>query len=438
MSASSSNVLSAQTLQYFFYHICLPSKLPNGDDTSASSDSSLIEYALETLSKFLLETDAKYHAAIQTAMSMIANMLAGRDQNTAASFHITAQNAGLMLHSDNNSAIFELFELSPTNGQVYATKGRLIRHFPAIAIGVPLNTYAEDSFQQVLTKTLVKMSYEVYEESVPKAKKAKQNHDEERDTNNPQIVTELLGSFLRGMGHHVPVTGISKNTREEVMWNHSKLPWRRSPVWLLIRTSLQLIMDRKAVDSKELYKSFIIFLLSRVLSAATELDTASETLKIISTKVSRRLLKLRHPTPGTWLTTVRESVSAASSLLGKRWRLICDRAEPNLDLESLSMLNMTEDVYISLTELNDFILSISNRETASNSSTFCPTSDIVTFQGGFPYIPSQIHESSRPFVLAMVESWVAANLDDWLRNHIRDESTCLSLCNLMHSYHKVA
>ncbi|KAL7940125.1 hypothetical protein V8C42DRAFT_356457 [Trichoderma barbatum] len=448
MSASSSNVLSAQTLEYFFHHLFLPSKLPDGDDTSTANESALIEYVLETLSEFLRETDHSCHRAIRTAKSMMENMLAGRDDkgflkesqlldilrlmispNTAASFHVKAQNAGILLRCDQDSAVFELFELSPTNGPVYAAQGRLVRHFPAIAIGVPRDTYTDGLFQQVLAKTLAKMSYEAFEESIPKARKAKQDHDEERETNDPSIVIELLGSFLRGIGHQLTVSGIRKNTREGVLWNQSKLPWRRSPIWLLIRGSLHLTMNRIFVDSQELYKSFMIFLLSRVLNTATNLQTASETLKIMSTKVSRRLLKLRHPTAGTWLIRVHKSVSAASDLLDKRWQSICDMAEPRLDLEALSTLDMTKDVYIRLPELNLFISSISKRDIVSKTSSFCPTSDIMVFNGELPTFPSSINKTSLPFILAMVESWVAEHLDDWLDNQIHlmqqyNQGTC--------------
>ncbi|KAL7940490.1 hypothetical protein V8C42DRAFT_362285 [Trichoderma barbatum] len=378
MLVSSLNMINERTLDYFFHHLFLPPKLPDGDDTS--------------------KTDLSCHTAIKTAISTMENMLAGRDEkgclnesslggvlrnilspNTAASFHIKAQNAGILLRCDGNSAIFELFELSPTNGQVYVTKGRLVRKFPAIAVGVQLATYAEDPFQQVLSKTL----------SIPKAKKAKQNHDEEQETNDPYIVTELLGSFLRGMGHPIAVTGIRKKTREEVIWRQSRIPWRRSPVWLPIRISLHLTLDRTYLNSEEPYKSFMIFILGRVLNAATKLQTASKTRKIMSTKVSRRLLKLRHPTVGTWLTIVHES------------QTVYYKTEPNLDLKALSGLEMAEDVRMRLPRLNDFISSISKHNIVSKASNFYPNSDIMAFDEEFPSFPSFINQNSLPFILAI-------------------------------------
>ena len=479
MPTSPSNVLSARTLEYLFHHVCLPPKLPDGDDTSVANETVLIKYVLETLSEYLQETELICQRAVMTATAMVENMIAGRDDkgfvkegklldiltqllspgqflplwirnvdnsneystcltDTAAPFHIRAQNAGVLLRRDKDMAIFELFELSPTNQAVYATKGRLIRHFPATAIGVPLETFTDESFQKVLAKTMAKMSYEAVHEIIPKARKAEQVHDEERETNDPRIVTELLSSFLQGVGHPIAVPGVSKNTREDVIYKNSKLPWRRSPVWLLIRCSLHLTMDRMAVSSEEIYKSFMVFLLSRLLRDATNLHSASETLRIMSTKVSRRLLKLQHPVPGTWLSKVHDSVCLASRLVCERWQSIRNYCQPKLELEALTTLNMDQDVYINLQGLNDFISSLSKRDALSKASSFCPAPDIFTCDEDMPSVPTSLNEQLVPSVLAMIEMWVAEHLDEWRKGHLHDELSCLGICTLMYRYHELA
>ncbi|UKZ64306.1 uncharacterized protein TrAtP1_005525 [Trichoderma atroviride] len=305
--------LSSKELEYVFHHVFLPPQLPNGDDASPTTELCLIELVRDCLIEFLPEVDLSYHEAIKSAAALMKNIhtsssLDGYLQEDGvravlkqigphnfsesfASFHITAQNAGVMLRLDNDLVIFEMFELCPTNGSVYSTAGRLIRQFPAIAVGIPIHIYADDGFQDVLIKTLVKMSYQAVGEAIPKTKKAKQLHNEERDTVDPKIVTELLYGYLRGMGSEAHVSGITKHTREEVLWKQSKLPWRRSAVWLLIRVSLQLTLDRTAVGSGELYKSFIVFFLSRVLTAATDKKMDSEILMtiIVGRRTSRQL-----------------------------------------------------------------------------------------------------------------------------------------------------
>ncbi|UKZ89824.1 uncharacterized protein TrAFT101_004866 [Trichoderma asperellum] len=447
-------------LEYAFHHIFLPPKLPNGDDRSPANELCLIELVRDSLTEFLPKTDASNHDAIKSAVALMKNMhyVTGPDgylqedgvravlkqigphspSKSLASLHITAQNAGVMLRLDNDSVTFEMFELCPTSGSVYSTKGRLIRQFPAVAVCIPVNIYAEDDFQDVLAKTLVKMSYQTVSEALPKTKKAKQYHAEERDTVDPKIVTELLYGFLRGIGSEANVAGITKNTREEVLWEQSKLPWRRSAVWLLIRVSLQLTMDRVAVGSEELYKSFIIFLLSRVLNAATNDMMVSEILMTMSAKISRRLLKLGHPANGTWLTDVHETVSIATKFVDDRWYQIRNEAKSQFDLTSLQNLNMAGDTSISIPGLKDFISSISERRNGSQVSSFCPKSGITAFgPEKLPSISGQIDKNECPFYLAMVESWVATHLSDWIKKHVGDDSACIDLFNLMQNYHAV-
>ncbi|KAH8125774.1 hypothetical protein LI328DRAFT_165631 [Trichoderma asperelloides] len=449
--------LSSEMLEYAFHHIFLPPKLPNGDDRSPANESCLIELVRDSLTEFLPKTDASNHDAIKSAVAMMKNMyyVTGPDgylqedgvravlkqigphspSKSLASLHITAQNAGVMLRLDNDSVIFEMFELCPTSGSVYSTKGRLIRQFPAVAVGIPVDIYAENDFQDVLAKTFVKMSYQTVSEALPKTKKAQQYHAEERDTVDPKIVTELLYGFLRGVGSEADVTGITKNTREEVLWKQSKLPWRRSAVWLLIRVSLQLTLDR-VVGSEELYKSFIIFLLSRVLNAATNGTMDSEILMTMSTKISRRLLKLRHPANGTWLTDVHETVSIATKFVNARWYRIRNEAKSQFDLTNLQNLNMAGDTSISIPGLKDFISSISERHNGSQVSPFCPKSGITAFgPEEIPSIPGQVDKNERPFYLAMVESWVATHLSDWINKHFEDDSACIDLFTLIQNYH---
>ncbi|KAG7410168.1 putative AC transposase [Fusarium oxysporum f. sp. raphani] len=206
-----------------------------------------------------------------------------------ALLHVAAQNGGVLVRKTITSAIFETFELSPANKAVMTTQGRLVRQFPANATEIPSLDFEDETFLSVFTKTLEKMSYQTVQETVHKARKAEQEHDEDRETVEPWIVTDLLPSMLRGVGKQVTVPGICKNTREEVMWSNSKLPWRRSPVWFLIRVGLQLTMTRLARKDKDSYKEFMVFLMAQVLDVAVKQGAKSDILHTMSTKLSRRL-----------------------------------------------------------------------------------------------------------------------------------------------------
>jgi hypothetical protein len=83
-------------------------------------------------------------------------------------------------------------------------------------------------------------------------------------------------NYIAALGELTNTIRISKNTREEVLWDHCKHPWRRSPLWLLIRVTLQLLFNRLGSTKQPLdglYKAFVAQLLSRILDMVRKLDT---------------------------------------------------------------------------------------------------------------------------------------------------------------------
>lgn len=144
---------------------------------------------------------------------------------------MVAQNATIIIRANQDNIIFEAFELSPLSEAVITSKGRLKRHFPQTAVAVPMHTFDQDDFQSTLSMTIAKMSCQPVREMKPHGLKAEEPDEEDRETSSPQIVTELLMSFLRANGTPIQVSGTWKRTREEVLWaNKNKLPWRRSPM----------------------------------------------------------------------------------------------------------------------------------------------------------------------------------------------------------------
>ncbi|KAL9563796.1 hypothetical protein ACKAV7_012038 [Fusarium commune] len=310
------SIISNDQIEYIFHHLFLPRKLPGGDDMSASNTIFLTNFVLQSLQRFAIDL-GEDTTVVQPVISMLQTMSVMTDPNGLD--HVGVQKAlqslsidSLLTRKSSNSVCFETFELSPTNGTVMATKGRLIRQFPDTATEIPSEDFENQAFQEVLANTLVKMSHQRVSEAQPKAKKAGKDHHEDRETTNPQIVTELLTSILRGIGKLAEVKGICKNTREEISHSSSKLPWRRSPVWLLIRVGLHLTMSRLSGGSDDTYKSFMVYLMAQVLLRANQALVPSELLHIMMTKISRRLCKLEGLRNDKWLSTVRDVVSAAS------------------------------------------------------------------------------------------------------------------------------
>ncbi|KAH7233986.1 uncharacterized protein BKA55DRAFT_695504 [Fusarium redolens] len=451
------SISSNDQIEYLFHHLFLPPKLPGGDDMSAPNTIFLANFVLQTLQRFAIELGEKDTTLVQPVISMLQTMPVvtgpkGLDHvgvqkalqclsfdNPVALFHIAAQNAGLLIRKSSNSFCFETFELSPTNAAVMATKGRLIRQFPDTATEIASEDFENQAFQEVLANTLVKMSHQRVSEAQPKARKAGKDHHEDRETTGPRIVTELLTSILRGIGKLAKVNGICKNTREEISYSSSNLPWRRSPVWLLIRVGLQLTMSRLSGGSDDIYKRFMVYLMAQVLLRANQALAPSEMLHIMMTKISCRLCKLEGLRNDKWLSTVRDVVSAASKNLKERWERICNHSEKQLDIASLSLIKMKDHLLFSIPEIDNFLASISHRGSNNDTSTFSPIAHVSCLNAdSLPVVRTPSDDSYVQFNLAMIESWVQYNLNQWIEKHLHEESVCASLKVLLESYHSAA
>lgn len=201
-------------------------------------------------------------------LAALLHGLASGETLGAAPLEIKAQNAAVIISKQGAGAdvVFEVFELSPPNETVMRTKGRLKRSFPTYACRISLPQFKEKGLIESLAHTLGKMSFEEAPGFQPQTRKNKKNHDETRDTTHPGMITDFFMHLLSVVGQPTDVQGIWKNTREDVLWNNTLLPWRRSPLWLLVRTTMQLQFAR--ISSAEVYKAAMVHLLSRVLQSA--------------------------------------------------------------------------------------------------------------------------------------------------------------------------
>ncbi|OQE17962.1 hypothetical protein PENSTE_c019G07856 [Penicillium steckii] len=255
--------ISTTSFGYIYHHLFLPPKLPGADDTSQKNDTTLLEFVQQSLRRFL--PGHHNEDAVKAA--------------PVAALQITEQNAGVFTSRNAKSV--------------------------------------------VLAKTLTKMSQQPVKETKEVAKNDKQEKEDNEETPDPMIVTELLASILRGCGSEVAVDKICKNTRDDVIWKDSKFPWRRSSTWLLVRVALQLSMTRISAGGRNTYKEFMAFLMAQALHAANDYQkVSSDVLQTMLNKVSRRLCKLQTPSDGPWLVNIRHVVSKTSEHLHKRPRAI--------------------------------------------------------------------------------------------------------------------
>lgn len=158
-------------------------------------------------------------------------------------FEIRAQNAGVLISNDgSDNMAFELFELAPDASTVMATIGSLQRSFFRRVILIPRHRYQERSFQVFLVNIFDVLDTEELPGAIPTITKAGSEVPEIRDTAHPRYVTELLAEILCALGQEEAAQTLHKNTRDDVLWKKCLRPWRRSPLWLLVRVMLQRIL----------------------------------------------------------------------------------------------------------------------------------------------------------------------------------------------------
>jgi hypothetical protein len=288
--------MTADATTYLVNHVVLPPKLPQKDDHNPAHEQCLIDMvilALEDLREFSKGHDVKQ--IIGSAVQAIVNLDSTRDRhgylnelalkqvlqqlsqaksNDLVPLEIKAQNAGLLVYRRQDSIVFEPFELSPTNNAAMNSVGRLVRTFPASASKIPASTIQVEAFRESFSCTITKLSSQAAPGCQPQARKNGHFMEEDRDTTAPTMVSQWLMSYIAAYGEQTNTVRISKNTREEVLWDDCRHPWRRSPLWLFIRVTLQLLFTRSGSTERPLhglYKAFVAQLLSRILQSVCAL-----------------------------------------------------------------------------------------------------------------------------------------------------------------------
>jgi hypothetical protein len=208
--------------------------------------------------------------------------------------HLKSQNAGLLRTAEKSEVFFEAFELLATNQKVMSCRGALRRDFPDRAAVISSDRLQDESFLTTLTGLLCELDFAVAPITRPTVRKAGQLESEERDTISPILATGMLVDILAGLGTEVAPRLITKRSREQVNWDNAKLPFHRSPVWLLLRVAMRLVLDRQATprDAKSQYKSLSAYHHARVLEIATKAAIPSDKLFSIRAKLVRRIMKL--------------------------------------------------------------------------------------------------------------------------------------------------
>ncbi|KAI1368230.1 hypothetical protein F5Y08DRAFT_347605 [Xylaria arbuscula] len=252
--------------------------------------------------------------------------------------YLNEQNAGLLIHrtviNDRDCVVFESFEASPIASSVLAAGRAMQWDFPGRSTRIDLTTFAEEEFQQNLASFLEKASMEGIYNLQASTRKAGVSVSEVRDTTDPALITQMLMSVLEGVGsfHQAPI--LRKRIRDDVNLTTGKVPWRRSPLWLILRVASQrqLYFSLGAERGQIAYKYLMAILLEKLLEDATQ-HLSPHLAVCLRSKLARRMAKLEmseeksqlqnDPTYGSWFSavssTVKQSIESATTKLEVAW-----------------------------------------------------------------------------------------------------------------------
>jgi hypothetical protein len=166
--------------------------------------------------------------------------------------HVRAQNAAVMVRVLLDHVRFEIFEVSPLASVVMSTNGKILCSYPGPAVQVSSQVFADASFLQEIASFLIQMDVDVFDFTATTTM-AGSTVRGVRETAHPRYISGLLVGILRGFGQPASVGRITKRIADEVLWEDADRPWRRLPLWLVIRVALQTSLDR------DMYKTFMLF-----------------------------------------------------------------------------------------------------------------------------------------------------------------------------------
>jgi len=360
---------------------------------------------------------------------------------------VRMQNACFIIRKIPGHIVFESFEVDPPNAEVMGTIGRLIRSFPGPAISVPDTSAVDKSFQQELASFLTQMDADTLEKSTPFSTKAGSAVLEARDTANPHYITDLLTSIVRGLADSYPadIQRIEKHTRNDILWDKAYKPWRRSPLWLIIRVAIQTTLCRVlGYSGTAEFKAFMIFFMASISLSHDCNGLSSDVLHCMRAKLARRLRKLSRDSPGFVVNRASEGIEAINLLLETRWHTLqLPRKLSPWDPESLSI---EADTRLSLRNSRDHIRSrLSHAKVVTSPARFAPAEfprliytledpncfNRATLSAAFAADPII---SLLDLELFVAEFSFASCLNRWVETHLHDASACVTLSDCITLY----
>ncbi|CAE6476445.1 unnamed protein product [Rhizoctonia solani] len=254
---------------------------------------------------------------------------------------------------------FEVFEVQPPTANVMSKPGKLVRPYPWPAVRIPNDIASNSDFTGEVANFLVQMDADMLDESAASTKRAGSTIDEVRDSAHPHFIANLFIGILRGLGESIEPNRVIKRVADEVCWKSAFKPWRRSPLWLVIRVVMQTSLVPKS------YKNFMIYFLCQILRSCLKVpEFSGELLYARRIKIARRIDKVQASIPAVLAPIVENYFQTAQNTLQEQWNQIQSDQAHRLDWkpESLDIKGATEP---SIPTLYPYLQSVCDRVVTS-------------------------------------------------------------------------
>ncbi|KIY69275.1 hypothetical protein CYLTODRAFT_394060 [Cylindrobasidium torrendii FP15055 ss-10] len=392
-------------LLYIANHLFLPLRLPQSDDRSTCSEYALVSTVATTCVAYIGSLAGAEENSNATVWSVVKDLLQGMEviyrdvdgdycaedvvhrlaqmqTGDVSAFLVREQNAGIIFRVLQSEVVCEAFEASATNSAVLACESRLVRTFPGPCTSIPRAEFSNPYFRHQLASFISELNHETLHGAAGQAHKAGTTTIEIRESVHPRYITDLLMTILVAMGGESnnfssPLRPIQKRVADEVLWDHTLAPWRRSPLWTVIRVALQTTLSNGE------YKAFLLFLMSTFSRGVLNSDTArfdDTLLDCMRKKLARRLDKLCNLFPGTPSFVLHETQLACEGItseLARRWAFTQAAARPLYDIPWAPLdLDIASDQYLRLANSRNTIVAAlhRNKDSSSVETKFTPPS----------------------------------------------------------------
>ncbi|CAE6532541.1 unnamed protein product [Rhizoctonia solani] len=445
-------------LEQLVYHLFLPPKLPQAAHTDEQNDHinarlcQLITAAVKSYRHLVSDGDAPQWISMTRMLDnlsrtvssfpskselsgMLLEMSAGAD---VLALHIREQNSAVLVRRQEAGMDFEVFEVQPPTADVMSTPGKLVRSYPGCAARIPNDIATNSDFTEEVANFLVQMDIDMLDDSVASTKRAGSTIDEVRDSAHPHFIANLFIGILRGLGTSIEPKLIVKRIADEVCWKSAYKPWRRSPLWLVMRVAMQTSLGPKS------YKNFLVFFLCQVLRSCLKVpEFSGELLYAMRIKLARRVYKVQASIPIIITSIMENYFQVAQDVLQKRWNQIQSEHAHRLDWQP-KFLDIKGATNLSIPTLYPYLQSVFDRITNApepHKPTFDPPNplaNVTDFNKFDDKALSKAILSHKLTALFDFEQSVQQNLSGWTTQNLTSELTPTIISSCITQYLRAA